>query len=811
MHSNLVDARRSSNMENQYSGPAFVPPDPSHQTARSTYHYISSIMRRSRFVSNRHLLVPAEGWLAMLLLAIALYCVVYSVMAANWVDHSALLIWIPPIGLFVGFVIAKVPRFPQSLLHIAACLVGHWVAVWLTSVVAFHISWLQLLLGLRAAFTNQLSTYTFLDSRIIFFFYLTFLCFFLGYFGSWLVYRAHLPWLVALVYFSILLVNLNYIQHNLSYLVVIMLAALILLIARMQLVAQILQWTSEGLHTDRVWLSNMNRRCMQAACLIAASAVLVGAVLPVLDQPSGGKVFWDSLDNAWSNIVNGRVSWQNLSSLTEPSPSSSNFFSDQLTITNSIQLPDEQVLYYTSSDGKSHYLEGFTYDQFDGHTWHSPAAQGSVYGPGITLPSDTQDAHFSQVTSTITLVRPPQGNRSYLFAPAQPTSFTVGTIIYNDGTTTAWTQTNPLAVNESYTVISAVPSTDTRSFSVIPLPQQNMQRWKTDQYYRQHASAYLETPGDLSVHVQEVAKQWTHGATNAYEAMLMLAAHLSNSSQFKYSVHNPPIPANEDVVDWLLQNHVGYCTYYATTMAMMGRLLGVPTRVVNGFSQGHYDSNKQAWSVTGEDAHSWVQAYLPGHGWISFDPTPGYSLSNTQPAQPTPRPTPTPVSVHPTPTPRNLNRPVPTAQTTPHAVNKNRALKQTSLANYQTILLFIAMAVLLLALLFFCYACTLSWWRRMYAGNSPVVSMFWRICRVASWAGLAPGKWQTPYEYSGMLSQHFPLRATPFSQLTELFVQDRWGTSQQQPGVSDETTVEQLWPSLRALLLRLFLRKVKQM
>lgn len=804
MRSNLVDARRSPNMESQYSGPAFVPPGPDHQIARSTYHFSSSV-RRSSFIRKRHLPAPTEGWLVMLLLAVALYCVVYSIMVANWVDHSVLLIWIPPIGLLVGFLIAKAPRFPQSLLHIAACLLGHWVAVWLTSVVAFHISWLQLLLGLRAAFTNQLYADTFLDSRIIFFFYLTFLCFFLGYFGSWLVYRAHLPWLVALVYFSILLVNLNYIPHNLSYLVVIMLAALILLIARMQLVAQILQWTSEGLHTDRVWLSNIYRRCMQAACVIAAGAVLIGAVLPALDQPASGKVFWNQLDNAWSNIVNGRVSWQNLSNLTEPDASSTNFFSDQLTITNSIQLPNEQVLYYTSSDGKSHYLQGFTYDQFDGHTWHSPAAQGSLYGPGITLPPDTRDANFSQVTSTITLVKPPQGSRNYIFAPALPTSFNVGTIVYSDSTTTAWTQTTPLTVNESYKVISAVPSTDTQSFSTIPLPQQNKQLWQV-----QHTNAYLETPGDLSPQVQAVAQQWTRGATNAYEAMQMLAAHLSNSSQFKYSVSNPPIPANEDVVDWLLQNRVGYCTYYATAMAMMGRLLGMPTRVVNGFSQGHYDSQKQVWSVTGEDAHSWVQVYFPGHGWISFDPTPGYSISNAQSTQTTPKPTPTPVVVHPTPTPKKSNQPVPTAQTTPHTGNKKQVAKQTPFANNQVILLFIALAVLLLALLFFCYACALSWWRRMYASSSPVAGMFWRICRVASWAGLAPGKWQTPYEYSGMLNQHFPLRATPFSQLTELFVQDRWGTPQQLPDAFDETTVEQLWPSLRVLLVRLFLSKVKK-
>ena len=65
---------------------------------------------------------------------------------------------------------------------------------------------------------------------MVFLFYLTFLSFFLAYFGVWLIYRARLPWLVALIYCAIMLVNLNYIKQDLSYLVIIMLAALSLLI-----------------------------------------------------------------------------------------------------------------------------------------------------------------------------------------------------------------------------------------------------------------------------------------------------------------------------------------------------------------------------------------------------------------------------------------------------------------------------------------------------------------------------------------------------------------------------------------------------
>ena len=119
--------------------------------------------------------------------------------------------------------------------------------------------------------------------------------------------------------------------------------------------------------------------------------------------------------------------------------------------------------------------------------------------------------------------------------------------------------------------------------------------------------------------------------------MKMLEDHFDDTNVFTYSLQNPPIPADKDVVDWLLKTHQGYCTYYATAMVIMGRLLGIPTRVVSGFSQGHFDQGRNVWVVDGNDAHSWVQAYLPNVGWISFDPTPSFN-ANSQSAQPTPSP-----------------------------------------------------------------------------------------------------------------------------------------------------------------------------
>src|SRR5205085_12541256 len=176
---------------------------------------------------------------------------VYSIIGAQWVADRTILLYSTACGLLLGLLVAKIRRFPQAILHLAACLAGHWLSIWLTSMIAEHVSWLLLLENLRAVISGGLVSSSGNSGEMVFLFYLTFLCFFLGYFGAWLIYRAHLPWLVALVYCAIMLVNLNYVKQDLSFLVIIMLGALILLIARIHLVNQLNKWMNDRLHPEQ--------------------------------------------------------------------------------------------------------------------------------------------------------------------------------------------------------------------------------------------------------------------------------------------------------------------------------------------------------------------------------------------------------------------------------------------------------------------------------------------------------------------------------------------------------------------------------
>jgi len=339
----------------------------------------------------------------------------------------------------------------------------------------------------------------------------------------------------------------------------------------------------------------------------------------------------------------------------------------------------------------------------------------------------------------------------------------------------------------------------------VPLYQDNQDFWASDGYFQQLQNYYLQTPADLSRAVFQTALNWTQSATNEYDAALMLEQHLNNSSQFTYSVSNPPVPSNVDAVDWLLQTHRGYCTYYATAMTIMARLLGMPARVVNGFSQGHYDSTRKAWVVDGTDAHSWVQVYFPGFGWINFDPTPGFSFNGA--ANPQPIPSPAPTQHRPTPTPTVTGGSTPGKHHTPTPASSGSG--GNSSAKPETQGLFLGFSILILLASLFMLLLAIARYRRVTAaGVTTISSIFWRLSRLASLAGMPPQPWQTPYEYTRTLSRHYPQARTPLRRLAELFVRERWAPAHQAPRAAEAEDIEKLWPTLRNSLLRSLFRRL---
>jgi transglutaminase-like putative cysteine protease len=112
-------------------------------------------------------------------------------------------------------------------------------------------------------------------------------------------------------------------------------------------------------------------------------------------------------------------------------------------------------------------------------------------------------------------------------------------------------------------------------------------------------------------------------ADSPYAAAVALEAWFRTEGGFTYNETPPPFAPEPPLTFFALDSKQGYCQQFAGAMAVMLRMLGVPARVAAGFTSGTYDAEKREWTVTDHNAHTWVEVFFPGFGWLPFDPTPG--------------------------------------------------------------------------------------------------------------------------------------------------------------------------------------------
>jgi transglutaminase-like putative cysteine protease len=114
------------------------------------------------------------------------------------------------------------------------------------------------------------------------------------------------------------------------------------------------------------------------------------------------------------------------------------------------------------------------------------------------------------------------------------------------------------------------------------------------------------------------------GSATPYGAVVALETWFRTNSQFVYEEQPQRWPAGvPPLVDFVTRTREGYCQHYAGAMALMLRYLGIPARVAAGFTSGSYDVEEGTWTVTDRNAHTWVEVWFRGYGWLPFDPTPG--------------------------------------------------------------------------------------------------------------------------------------------------------------------------------------------
>jgi protein-glutamine gamma-glutamyltransferase len=143
----------------------------------------------------------------------------------------------------------------------------------------------------------------------------------------------------------------------------------------------------------------------------------------------------------------------------------------------------------------------------------------------------------------------------------------------------------------------------------------------------QIAERYLRLP-DLDPRVARLAQQVTSSAQNDYDRASTIENYLR--TKFGYTLQLPQTTVKDPVANFLFERKQGHCEYFASSMAVMLRTLGIPSRVVNGFRSDEFNDISGSYVVRAKDAHAWVEAYFPGYGWQTFDPTPGGNVGSPE-------------------------------------------------------------------------------------------------------------------------------------------------------------------------------------
>ncbi|SDQ43002.1 transglutaminase TgpA family protein [Actinopolyspora saharensis] len=176
---------------------------------------------------------------------------------------------------------------------------------------------------------------------------------------------------------------------------------------------------------------------------------------------------------------------------------------------------------------------------------------------------------------------------------------------YDPASGTAFTRENP--DTDSYTELAAFPDPSERT----------LRRASGEDTV---SPAYSSTAG-IPPRVRELARRITSEQHNRFDRAVALQRYFTDPSNgFTYDLRTAPASSDDALTDFLFRGKRGYCEQFASAMAVLLRSVGIPSRVAVGFTPGERSGNQRV--ITTEDAHAWVEAFFPGHGWITFDPTP---------------------------------------------------------------------------------------------------------------------------------------------------------------------------------------------
>lgn len=284
--------------------------------------------------------------------------------------------------------------------------------------------------------------------------------------------------------------------------------------------------------------------------------------------------------------------------------------------------PDAEPVMRVTADGEL-LLRGTIRTTYTGYSWidvtpknrylYFDITHRGVRGRVFDLDMESPTDAFKTVSGEVELL---DHGTSTLFVPARMNRFTMdlsNAVFYNSS-------------GEMFMAREVEPGDHYGVQALVPIYGDGLKQavlWgetSDDSRYSAILSANTALPDGIDERVYALTIDLTRDAGNAYDRAEAIANYLRGNMRYRLDVEYPP--DGRDFVSWfVLDSKEGYCSYFASAMAVMGRIAGLPTRYVEGYLARPGEDGTAV--LSGRDAHAWAEVYFRGVGWVPFDATNG--------------------------------------------------------------------------------------------------------------------------------------------------------------------------------------------
>jgi len=263
---------------------------------------------------------------------------------------------------------------------------------------------------------------------------------------------------------------------------------------------------------------------------------------------------------------------------------------------------DERLVAIADTDIPFYWRET-SYEKYDGKRWQATFRKAELINASGQTRLTNEDLPGRRFTIDMELISPPS---PFLPVPYCIKALNINSVLSYSSEYASAALQSASKKSIRYAVTSVIPS---------EIPEREKPAVAIEGIV---ATNYMQLPV-LSPRTVELGRKITAGSNAPLEKARAIQRHLM--ANYNYSL-NVGSARGESVDYFLFESKRGHCQYFATAMAVLARINGIPSRFTTGYLSEEVDAQGRT-VIRLKDAHAWAELNIPGHGWVVFEATPG--------------------------------------------------------------------------------------------------------------------------------------------------------------------------------------------